>query len=176
MPEANGTPAQQQSGAGDAATPKPAQEELQKIRDGVFAEARKKFEPEIEAQKKALEEAKKTFEAELAKERERALKAEKALTEAEQRRIARLEERAKALPDAAQKLAAIAKERGSEAYEEALASAEALVNAAKPKVQGGNLDGSLDSVRAAQQAELSKLPDGEKLHRAREIDARMGRK
>lgn len=151
-------------------------EDLQKKFDAQAKAQREAYEAEKTKLLSQLEAEKKAFESELAKERERAMKAEKAITEAEQRRIAKLEERAKSLPEAAQKLAGIAKDKGSEAYEEAIANAEALVSAGKPKVQGGNLDGSLDSVKAAQQAELAKLPDAEKLIRAREIDARNPKK
>lgn len=147
-------------------------EDLQKKFDAQAKAQREAYEAEKAKLLSEAEASKKTFDAELAKERERALKAEKAITDSEQKRIAKLEERAKSLPEAARKLAAIAKDKGSEAFEDALANAEALVNAGKPKVQGGTLDGNLDSVRAAQQAELSKLPDGERLQRAREIDAR----
>ena len=150
-------------------------------------ELQKKFDAQAKAQREAYEaekaktlselaerekQSKATFDAELAKERDRALKAEQALKDAESKRIAKLEERAKSLPEAAQKLAGIAKDKGSEAYEDAIANAEALVASSKPKVQGGNLDGGLDSAKAAQMAELNKLPDAERLQRAREIDAR----
>lgn len=177
MAEANATGAST-AGAGQQTATDAAKsgEELQKKFDAQAKAQREAYEAEkaklLSEQAEREKQAKATFDAELAKERDRALKAEQGLKDAEQRRLAKLEERAKSLPEAAQKLAGIAKDKGSEAYEEAIANAETLVNASKPKPQGGNLDGNLESLKAAQQAELSKLPDAERIQRAREMDAR----
>lgn len=66
MADEKPTPAAQQPGASDAATPKPAQtpEDIQKIRDGIFKEAREAYEPKLEKAKAKIGELESQFKAE----------------------------------------------------------------------------------------------------------------
>lgn len=114
MAEANPTPAAQQPGASDAATQKPAQtqDDIQKIRDGIFKEAREAYEPKLEKSKAEIAALKEQFKAE------------------RDWRMGVLENRAK-LAGVTETLAGIARKDGPESFEKVIAEFEGF----KPKQQ-----------------------------------------
>lgn len=129
MSEEKQSPAAQQPGASDAATSKPAQvsEDIQKIRDGIFKEARETYEPKLEKAKAKADELEAKFKAE------------------REWRMGVLDTRAK---DAGvtPSIGELARNAGPEAYEKAIAEFQGLktskpAETPKPAPQPGGLVG-----------------------------------
>lgn len=127
-PEATPTPAAQQTGASDAATSKPAQtqDDIQKIRDGIFKEAREAYEPKLEKSKARIAELEGQFKSE------------------RDWRMGVLDSRAKTA-GVTETMAGIARKDGPESYEKIIVEFEGMkpkTEAPKPAPQpGGNVGG-----------------------------------
>lgn len=129
MSEEKQSPAAQQSGASDAATSKPAQvsEDIQKIRDGIFKEARETYEPKLEKAKAKADELEAKFKAE------------------RDWRMGVLDTRAKGA-NVTETAMRLAREKGPEDYEKLIAEFEGLktskpAETPKPAPQPGGLVG-----------------------------------